>query len=141
MPALEGRQVSRLLGPTLRAFHPLAPVLFEGLLHGELSAALAALVVVVRHGLVEYIVETVGKLVEGKTPQEVGGLTANWRPAKTRRPISVLDPACGSGSFLILAYQYLLDWYLQQYTEADEPQGRPSAIGSCVPINVVRCCI
>jgi type I restriction-modification system DNA methylase subunit len=23
----------------------------------------------------------------------------------------VLDPACGSGSFLIAAYQYLLDWY------------------------------
>lgn len=73
--------------------------------------------------IVEYIVaNTVGKLVEGKTPQEVGGLTAGWRPAKTRRPLSVLDPACGSGSFLIVAYQYLLDWYLKQYTEADDPQ-------------------
>ncbi len=73
--------------------------------------------------IVDYIVEnTVGKLVEGKSPQEAGGLTAAWRPSKTRRPISVLDPACGSGSFLIVAYQYLLDWYLKQYTEADDPQ-------------------
>ena len=32
-------------------------------------------------------------------------------------PISVLDPACGSGSFQIVAYQYLMDlhrdWYIQ----------------------------
>lgn len=28
----------------------------------------------------------------------------------------LLDPACGSGAFLLAAYQYLLDWYLQQYT-------------------------
>jgi type I restriction-modification system DNA methylase subunit len=55
--------------------------------------------------IVDYIVKnTVGKLVEGKTPQQVEKLT-------------ILDPACGSGSFLIGAYQYLLngqrDWYSQ----------------------------
>jgi len=72
--------------------------------------------------IVEYIVEnTVGKLVEGKTPQQVGGLTATYKPAKNARPLAVLDPACGSGSFLIVAYQYLLDWYLKQYIES-EPQ-------------------
>ncbi|NQE54854.1 hypothetical protein C5S29_14815 [ANME-1 cluster archaeon GoMg3.2] len=54
--------------------------------------------------IVEYIVKnTVGKLVEGKTPEEIAA-------------IKVLDPACGSGSFLIGAYTYLLryhlDWYL-----------------------------
>jgi hypothetical protein len=27
----------------------------------------------------------------------------------------LLDPACGSGAFLVAAYQYLLDWYLQYY--------------------------
>lgn len=70
--------------------------------------------------IVDYIVEnTVGKLVEGKTPQQVGGLTATFKPAKTARPLSVLDPACGSGSFLIVAYQFLLDWYLKQYIEDD----------------------
>ncbi|MCI0335184.1 MAG: N-6 DNA methylase [Planctomycetes bacterium] len=72
--------------------------------------------------IVDYIVEnTVGKLVEGKMPQEVGGLTATYKQAKTARPLAVLDPACGSGSFLIGAYQYLLDWYLQQYI-ASEPE-------------------
>ena len=71
--------------------------------------------------IVDYIVKnTVGKLVEGKTPQEVGGLTDAWKPSKTRRPLTVLDPACGSGSFLIGAYQFLLDWYRDRYVD-DEP--------------------
>lgn len=53
--------------------------------------------------IVEYIVKnTVGKLVEGKTPEEVSAL-------------KILDPACGSGSFLIGAYQYLLDWHKTYY--------------------------
>ena len=57
--------------------------------------------------IVEYIVQhTVGKLVENKTPAQVAKLT-------------VLDPACGSGSFLIGAYQFLLDWHLRYYTEND----------------------
>mgnify|MGYP001415313465 CR=1 FL=1 len=73
--------------------------------------------------IVDYIVEnTVGKLLEGKTPQQVGGLTATFAESKTGRPLTVLDPACGSGSFLIVAYQYLLDWYLKQYTEVDKPE-------------------
>jgi hypothetical protein len=57
--------------------------------------------------IVDYIVaQTVGKLVEGKTPKQV-------------EKIRVLDPACGSGSFLIGAYQFLLDWHLQFYTAND----------------------
>ena len=54
--------------------------------------------------IVDYIVEnTVGKLLEGKTSKKV-------------EKLKILDPACGSGSFLIGAYQHLLDWYLKQYT-------------------------
>ena len=54
--------------------------------------------------IVDYIVKnTVGKLVENKTPKEVSELR-------------ILDPACGSGSFLLGAYQYLLDWHLKQHT-------------------------
>ena len=57
--------------------------------------------------IVDYIVQhTVGKLLEGKTPKEAAKL-------------KVLDPACGSGSFLIGAYQFLLDWYLAQYAAGD----------------------
>ena len=55
--------------------------------------------------IVDYIVKnTVGKLVESKNPKDV---------AKLR----ILDPACGSGSFLIQAYQYLLDWHLDWYSK------------------------
>jgi len=54
--------------------------------------------------IVEYIVkQTVGPLIEGKTPKQI-------------EKVRVLDPACGSGSFLIGAYQYLLDWYHRHYT-------------------------
>ncbi|HQN31102.1 MAG TPA: N-6 DNA methylase, partial [Methanothrix soehngenii] len=53
--------------------------------------------------IVEYIVKnTVGRLLEGKSASEAA-------------EIRILDPACGSGSFLIGAYQYLLDWHLQWY--------------------------
>ncbi len=31
--------------------------------------------------------------------------------------MKILDPACGSGSFLLGAYQYLLDWHLKWYSE------------------------
>jgi len=70
--------------------------------------------------IVDYIVQhTVGKLVEGRTPRQVGALTAGYRPSKAKgaRPLTVLDPACGSGSFLLGAYQYLLDWYRDRYLE------------------------
>ncbi|KPV52014.1 hypothetical protein SE17_17980, partial [Kouleothrix aurantiaca] len=56
--------------------------------------------------IVEYIVKhTVGTLLEGKTPKDA---------AKLR----IVDPACGSGSFLLGAYQHLLDWHLAQYVAA-----------------------
>jgi len=59
--------------------------------------------------IVDYIVrQTVGRLVEGKKPAQV-----------TR--LRVLDPACGSGSFLIGAYQFLLDWHRNYYT-AHQPE-------------------
>lgn len=55
---------------------------------------------------------TVGKLFEGKTPEEVIHLR-------------ILDPACGSGSFLNAAYQHLLDWYRDRYAaDSDRYQDR-----------------
>lgn len=57
--------------------------------------------------IVKYIVkQTVGKLIEGRTPKQI-------------TQIRVLDPACGSGSFLIGVYQLLLDWYQQWYLAND----------------------
>ena len=57
--------------------------------------------------IVRYIVEqTVGPLVAGKSPKQIEHLT-------------VLDPACGSGSFLLGAFEYLLDWHLTYYTAND----------------------
>ena len=62
--------------------------------------------------IVDYIVQqTVGKLVEGKRPGPRGGVSK----------VRIVDPACGSGSFLIGAYQFLLDWHLAQYL-ADGPE-------------------
>lgn len=61
--------------------------------------------------IVEYIVKhTVGALLEGKQPGDMG--------AGRGQPLRVLDPACGSGSFLLGAYQYLLDWYRDGYVAA-----------------------
>ncbi len=49
--------------------------------------------------VVDYIVgNTLGELLKDKTPEEVS-------------KIKVLDPACGSGSFLIKAYDYFKDYY------------------------------
>lgn len=55
--------------------------------------------------IVEYIVNnTVGKLIEKKTPKEIS-------------KIKIVDPACGSGSFLIGAYQHLLDYHKDYYSQ------------------------
>jgi hypothetical protein len=43
------------------------------------------------------------------------------KDATSAGKLRVLDPACGSGSFLIGAYQYLLDWHLKYYAE-NEPE-------------------
>ena len=59
--------------------------------------------------IVEYIVKnTVGRLLEGRTAAQAA-------------EIRILDPACGSGSFLIGAYQFLLDWHLDWYRPTSAP--------------------
>lgn len=69
--------------------------------------------------IVDYIVQqTIGKLLEGKTPKEAAKL-------------KVLDPACGSGSFLLGAYQYLLDWHLKWYL-ANDPSAWARGKAACL---------
>ncbi len=59
--------------------------------------------------IVEYIVKnTVGELLKDKTPADLHA-----------DPIRIVDPACGSGSFLLGAYQFLLDWTLNWYIAND----------------------
>jgi len=60
--------------------------------------------------IVNYIVKnTVGKFCEGKTSKQI-------------EKLRVLDPACGSGSFLLGAFTYLLDYHLNHYTKSKNPK-------------------
>jgi len=62
--------------------------------------------------IVDYIVKnTVGKLLENSTPKNVSKL-------------HFLDPACGSGSFLLGAFQYLMDWHLDCHQKDYEKTGK-----------------
>lgn len=82
--------------------------------------------------IVDYIVKnTVGKLVsplpegEGRV-RERSALTPNPSPSgrggltpKEVVKLKIVDPACGSGTFLLGAYQFLLDWHLNWYVNDD----------------------
>lgn len=62
--------------------------------------------------IVDHLVaDTVGRALAGKTPRQA---------ARMR----VVDPACGSGTFLLRAFKYLLDWHLAQYQSAPESKDR-----------------
>lgn len=53
--------------------------------------------------IVDYIVaNTVGEAIKGRTPDEIVN-------------IKILDPACGSGSFLLGAYKYLLNYHKEYF--------------------------
>ena len=60
--------------------------------------------------IVDYIVKnTVAKLLKRKSPKQIS-------------KIRILDPACGSGSFLLGAYSFLLDYHLNYYTNLKHPE-------------------
>ena len=68
--------------------------------------------------IVDYIVKhTVAELLKKRSVKFY-----KTRPPQLDKPLRVLDPACGSGSFLIVAYQTLLDWHLDYYTKNDPNQ-------------------
>lgn len=71
--------------------------------------------------IVQYIVKhTVGKLLEDRSIKWIGREKKRAvNQPRLDKPLRVLDPACGSGSFLLGAYQYLLDWHLDYYTTHD----------------------
>ena len=62
--------------------------------------------------IVDYIVKnTVEEKIKDKPPDEIAAL-------------KILDPACGSGSFLLGAYQLLLDYHLHYYTGDGNGSGK-----------------
>ena len=64
--------------------------------------------------IVDYIVEnTVGEKIKNKSPKEISN-------------IKIVDPACGSGSFLLGAYKYLLNYHREYYSK----QGKKKFLGS-----------
>jgi type I restriction-modification system DNA methylase subunit len=59
--------------------------------------------------IVNFIIEnTVAKLCKGKTPKQI-------------TKIKIVDPACGSGSFLLGAYDYLLKYHIDYYSSLKKP--------------------
>ncbi|MCK4798905.1 MAG: N-6 DNA methylase, partial [Spirochaetes bacterium] len=61
--------------------------------------------------IVDYIVKnTVGEKIKDKSPEYISGENNGLKP------LAILDPACGSGSFLVGAYEYLLKYHLDYYT-------------------------
>ena len=68
--------------------------------------------------VVNYIVEnTIGNLCQNKTPVQVA-------------EIKIVDPACGSGSFLLGAYQYLLNWHKDYYYQNPKKSNPLTADGN-----------
>jgi hypothetical protein len=66
--------------------------------------------------IVRYLINaTVGKDLAESQLTDISGLGK-----KGANPYRVVDPACGSGSFLIEVYQKLLDWYLAQYVASEK---------------------
>ncbi len=57
----------------------------------------------------QVVARTIDPLLAGLTPDTIGKSAA--------RTVRVVDPACGSGSFLVAAYRHLLDWHLQHYLQ------------------------
>ena len=75
--------------------------------------------------IVDFIVDaTLSPLLQGRSPQSVAGQDRT----RQHHPLRVLDPACGSGSFLLGAYEYLLRWYLDTYVTRAPNSGREAVL-------------
>ncbi|MEW5941303.1 MAG: N-6 DNA methylase, partial [Chloroflexota bacterium] len=90
--------------------------------------------------IVDYIVaNSVGRLLDptpipspdGKTPSGEGrkGMT----PAEVAK-LKIVDPACGSGTFLLGAFQFLIDWHLRWYLEHDPEKWAKGKNPALIPL-------
>ncbi len=67
--------------------------------------------------IVETIVQqTIGPIVETQDLASPSPARRETQNIASLRELRILDPACGSGSFLLGAYQFLLDWHLRAYS-------------------------
>ena len=58
--------------------------------------------------IVDYIVEnTVGEKIKGKNPNEI-------------QEVTILDPSCGGGNFLIGAFSYIQDYLIQYFSKLSD---------------------
>ena len=72
--------------------------------------------------IVKYIVEqTIGKKLADCTPENASSIT-------------ICDPACGSGSFLVGAFKYLLNWYLDKYTKNKTEENKNLKTGKLISV-------
>lgn len=70
--------------------------------------------------IVNYIVEqTIGKKLADCTPENASSIT-------------ICDPACGSGSFLVGAFKYLLNWYLDKYSKNKTEENKNLKTGKLI---------
>lgn len=70
--------------------------------------------------IVKYIVEqTIGKKLADCTPENASSIT-------------ICDPACGSGSFLVGAFKYLLNWYLDKYSKNKTEENKNLKTGKLI---------
>ncbi len=65
----------------------------------------------------EYIVEYIVQNTIGKKITEIEQTTKITEVEKEVAKLRIVDPSCGSGSFLLGAYQFLLDWHLNYYAK------------------------
>jgi hypothetical protein len=91
-------------------------------------------VVYTPESVVRYIIDKT--LTPALTERNLGTVTGRLG-GKRAHPLRVLDPACGSGSFLIAVYQGFLDWYLAEYLKEPDTyvKGRSPAIRPTGPGN------
>ena len=72
--------------------------------------------------IVKYIVEqTIEKKLADCTPENASSIT-------------ICDPACGSGSFLVGAFKYLLNWYLDKYTKNKTEENKNLKTGKLISV-------
>jgi len=102
-PEILGRIYERFLGSKIRLTNS-----FQARIEEKPEVRHAGGVYYTPQYIVDYIVEnTVGVKIKGKTPEEIA-------------LVKICDPACGSGSFLLDAFHYLIEYHREWYANASQ---------------------